>query len=153
MTDPRGAGLGAVHRTLKAGKPKPYPAVPGTLGDHLKRRRLELGLLQREVAEQLGVSESTLRHWEKYTTTPAIRFVPRILEFLGYDPYPEPIDLSQRLFWARRRRGRSIREVARELGIDPGTLQRWERGLRIPRGKWLELVERLVDPRWAGIAP
>ncbi len=103
------------RKALRAAKPKPYPSVPVTLGEHVKTRRIQLGLLQRELAKQLGVSEWTLRHWEKDTTTPAIRFVPRIIAFLGYDPYPEPIDLSQRLFSAGRRQGLSICELAKHL--------------------------------------
>jgi DNA-binding XRE family transcriptional regulator len=135
------------RKTLKAAKPKPYPAVPVTLGDHLKMRRIELGLLQRESAKQLGVSEWTLRHWEKDTTTPAIRLVPRIIAFLGYDPYPQQIDLSQRLFSARRSQGLSIRQLTKHLGIDTETLRRWERGIRIPRGRWLELLEEFLRGR------
>jgi len=61
---------------------------PSPRGDHLKRRRLELGFLQREVAKELGVSEWTLRHWEEDARTPAIRFVPRIIAFLGYGILP-----------------------------------------------------------------
>ncbi len=134
-------------KTLRAAKPKPYPSLPVTLGDHLKKRRIELGLLQRELAKQLGVSEWTLRHWEKDSRAPAIRFVPRIIERLGYHPDPEPKGLGQRIEWARRREGLSIRELAMKLGVDPETLRRWGRGIRIPRGGWLELVEEFLRGR------
>jgi DNA-binding XRE family transcriptional regulator len=93
------------RKTLKSAKPKPYPSIPITLGDHLKKRRVEFGHIQRELAEHLGVSESTVRHWETNTTTPAIRFVPRIITFLGYDPYPVPKSLQARLLAARRQQG------------------------------------------------
>jgi hypothetical protein len=74
-----------------------------------------LELLQREVAAQLRVNEWTWRNWETNTKAPAIRFVPRIVAFLEYDPFPEPIDLSQRLFSARRSQGLSMREFAEHL--------------------------------------
>ena len=77
----------------------------------------------------------------------AIRFVPGIIAFLGYDPYPEPIELSQRLFSARRSQGLSIRELAKRLGMDPETLRRWERGIRVPRGRWLGLVDEFLCGR------
>lgn len=96
------------------------------------------------MAKRLRVSERTLRHWEKDTTAPAIRFVPRIITFLEYDLYPEPMNPSQRLFASRRRQGLAIRELAGQLGIDPETLRRWERGFRVPRGRWLELVEEFL---------
>ncbi|MBI1951143.1 MAG: helix-turn-helix transcriptional regulator [Acidobacteria bacterium] len=48
------------HVTLRGQKPRPprYPEVPKTLGDHLRRRRLDLGISQRELAERLGVSKT-----------------------------------------------------------------------------------------------
>ena len=42
--------------TLKGAKPPAFHGVPVTLGDHSKKRRLELRLLQREVGERIGVS-------------------------------------------------------------------------------------------------
>jgi transcriptional regulator with XRE-family HTH domain len=80
-----------------------------TPGDHLKRRRIGLCLLQRELAKELGVSEWMLRHWERNTTAPAIGFVPRIVAFLGYDPHPVPKFLPDRLLAARRQQGISRR--------------------------------------------
>jgi transcriptional regulator with XRE-family HTH domain len=43
--------------------------------------------------------------------------------------------------------GLSASEVARELGVSPGAVSRWERGQRAPRGevatKWAALLRRL----------
>lgn len=51
----------------------------------------------------------------------------------------------------RRRReaaGLSLREVAGALGVDPTTLQKWERGDRAPRGepaiRWMDLLDQLA---------
>lgn len=46
----------------------PQPRVPrkaGTLGERLTRRRLELGLTQREVAEQAGLHAGHVAHLER----------------------------------------------------------------------------------------
>jgi transcriptional regulator with XRE-family HTH domain len=43
---------------------------------------------------------------------------------LGYDPFPEPGSVSERLLAKRRAMGWSIREAAAELGVDPGDLGR-----------------------------
>jgi DNA-binding transcriptional regulator YiaG len=134
-------------KTLRSAKPKAHPLVLSTLGDHLLKRRHEFGLLQKDAARSLGVNAWTLANWEKGYTQPKLRFWPRIIQFLGYDPNPEPIDLPQKLFSARRRRGLSIRDLANQLGVDPETLRRWERGNRIPRGRWLELVEEFLRGR------
>jgi uncharacterized protein YegP (UPF0339 family) len=40
-------------------------------------RRLDLGLLQREVAERLGADPCTITNWELKRTKPALRFLPR----------------------------------------------------------------------------
>jgi DNA-binding transcriptional regulator YiaG len=132
------------RKTLKAAKPKPYPSVPVTLGDHLKKRRCELGLLQREVAAQLRVNEWTWRNWETNRRAPAIRFVPRIIAFLGYDPYLAPSSLPERILAARRRQETSRREFARRLGLDEETLALWERGTRQPRGEYLISVGQFL---------
>ena len=54
------------HVRLTARKPSPaaYPKEMKTLGDHLRKRRLDLGLLQREVADRLGVTKDTIHNWE-----------------------------------------------------------------------------------------
>jgi DNA-binding XRE family transcriptional regulator len=43
----------------------PYPRAPRTLGEHLKKRRCELGLRQKDAAQLLGVNEFTYLGWEK----------------------------------------------------------------------------------------
>ena len=45
----------------------------------------------------------------------------------------------------RTRLGLSQKESAERLGVDPGTLARWERGEREPQGGFLKLVERLFE--------
>ena len=41
-----------------------YPEERRTLGDHIRAARLERGLLQREVAEAIGVRCGTVNKWE-----------------------------------------------------------------------------------------
>lgn len=36
--------------------PKPYDFIPTTIGEHILKRRLELGHYQKDVANQLGVN-------------------------------------------------------------------------------------------------
>jgi DNA-binding transcriptional regulator YiaG len=134
-------------KTLRSWKPTLYPDVPETLGDHLLKRRHELGLLQKDAAHSLGVNVWTLANWEKGYTSPKLCLWPGIIEFLGYDPNPEPDGLGQQIFSTRRRQGLPIRELAKQLGVDPETLRRWGRGTRIPRGRWLELVEEFLRGR------
>ena len=87
-----------------------------------------MGLLQRDVAERIGVTPFTILNWEKGRTTPSISAVPGIIEFLRYDPYPKPSSIPEQLVAKRRSMGWSIARAAREIGVDPGTWSNWERG-------------------------
>ena len=44
---------------------KQYPKEINTLGDHIKKRRLDLGMLQVQVAEKIGADVTTIRNWER----------------------------------------------------------------------------------------
>jgi transcriptional regulator with XRE-family HTH domain len=112
----------------------------------LRRRRLDLGLLQREVAERLGADPCSVTNWELGRTKPALWFLPAIVRFLGYVPWSADGSIGQRLLAHRRERGLSQSALAQLLGIDPGTLGRWERGLRTPLGAFARRVEVVFRP-------
>jgi transcriptional regulator with XRE-family HTH domain len=115
--------------TLTAPKPTKKPTVLKTLGDHIRKRRLELGSFQKDVAERIGVDQTTVHNWERGYTKPPIRYLPRILEFLCYDPSSsEPKTIGEKLLAYRRLRGMNQKDLARQIGIDPTTLSRIERG-------------------------
>ena len=59
---------------------------------------------------------------------------PKIIEFLGYSPHDPDWPPGERLTWIRRYRGLSQKVMARRLRVDPGTVARWERGEREPKG-------------------
>ena len=134
------------HAHLKGPRPLPrsYPQVLAAIGDHLRKRRLDLGLLQREVAERLGVTESTVTNWELNRTKPAFWFLPGIIRFLGYTPWAADGSIGDRMLAYRRERALSQAAFAQVLSVDHGTLGRWERGLRRPNGKYAHLVELLL---------
>lgn len=72
------------HVILRGQRPLPaaYPKELKTLGDQLRKRWLDLGLLQRDVARELGVSVATITNWELHHTMPAQRLESRISRFL-----------------------------------------------------------------------
>ena len=109
-----------------------YPAELRTIGDHVQARRLDLGLLQREAAAQMGVYPETIRNWELGWREPALRSLPAIVRFLGYSPLPQGETLGERIVGYRKLRGVSRERLARELRIDPTTLWRWESGRADP---------------------
>jgi DNA-binding transcriptional regulator YiaG len=134
------------HAELRATKPKPshYPKRLNTLGDHLRSRRLDLGLFQSKVAEHIGVDTTTIHNWEGNKSVPAIRYIPAILRFLGYNPFPPALTLPERLATVRKMLGMSQRNLAEFLGVDPGTLQGWEAGQHEPIGRNVALIDRFL---------
>ena len=106
------------------------------MGQHLKKRRMELGFFQRDLRERFRLEKETYANWEKDRCQPAIRHWPGIIEFLGYDPNPEPKTFGEKLLAYRRRHGLSRKALARQLGLDEATLLWWERDLRIPQRQW-----------------
>ena len=125
---------------LSAKKPGSVSGKPQSLGEHLRHRRWELGLFQKDAAKRLQIDAWTLGNWEKDKTVPAVRFLPRIIAFLGYDPYPAPETIAETLVAHRRRHGLSRTKQATLIGIDEGVLLRVERSQECPSGKCGERI-------------
>lgn len=125
--------------SLKATRPTRciYPHQLKTLGDHLRKRRLALGLLQDEAAQKIGVTGGSLRFWELNASQPKIEHMPAVIEFLGYNPFPSDDSISGRLISFRRSNGISRQVFARFIGVDDYTLARWEQG-KLTRKKYLK---------------
>ena len=68
-------------------------------------------------------------------------FLPAIVRLLGYAPWTTDGSIGDRLLAYRRERGLPQSAFAGLLGVDPGTLSRWERGLRVPTGTYERLAQ------------
>ena len=129
---------------LKALKPKDTDFEPETLGEHIRKRRLELSLTQKQAAKRLRVNPWTVLNWEKGHTEAPIASMPAILRFLGYDPFPVPVTLPERMLAKRRARGWSIADAAKQLGVDEGTWGNWERTGHIKWNRYRLIVETFL---------
>ena len=105
---------------------------------------MDLGLIQRRVAEMLGADPWTYLLWEHDRTRPTPRFVPAIIQFLGYDPFPKGVTFPDRLRAARRSLGLTHRALAMELDVDPSTVLNWERGRHTPPVAYWPRLQQLV---------
>jgi DNA-binding transcriptional regulator YiaG len=101
-------------------------------------------LTGRSISE-LGVDKTSVFNWEANTSAPEIRYVPAIIRFLGYNPLPAAKGWGERLVWRRTTQGMTQKEAARGLGVDQGTLARWEQGKREPQGAFLGRVKRFLQ--------
>jgi transcriptional regulator with XRE-family HTH domain len=134
---------------LKAQKPvhrEKYPDFCRTWGDWIKARRLDLKLSKAQLSFKLNVSDITIYLWEKNKIRPSLAQIPKIIEFLGRDPFGvETTNLGERIREYRRVRGLSQRELATRLGIDTTTLGSWERGEHRPAKRLLDKIAD-IDP-------
>ena len=137
----RVALLPSLRIRLKSLIRKEVEKPPQTLGEHVRKRRRQLGLSQAAAGACLGVSAPTVLHWEKGRTEPPIGLMPALLWWLGLQPLSAPQTLQERMLAARRAAGWTIAEAARRLGIDPATWGDWERTGRIAWRRY----ERLLD--------
>jgi site-specific DNA recombinase len=124
-----------------------------TVGDHLLRRRVVLKLLQKQVAEQLGLDKMTISNWENGRSKPGPAHMPAVIRFLGYNPLPASKEWPDRLVHGRTAMGLTQREAARRIGVDAGTLARWERGEREPSGAFATLATRFLASLAAKASP
>lgn len=93
----------------------------------------------------MGVHEQTITNWEGNESQPALRYVPAILRFLGYNPSKDNGSFPERLVEARRALGLSRRKMAQKLDIDPATVQGWESGQQRPTDRRLEEVTNIIE--------
>lgn len=69
---------------LIAYKPKPedYPSNPVTLGDHLKKKRLDENLSMEQVCKDLNINPSTRLRWENNMIEPRGESVEKLKQYL-----------------------------------------------------------------------
>ena len=65
---------------------KAYPKQLSTIGDHIRKRRLDLKLFQRELAEMVGVHDVDVCKWENNKVMIPESCQEKIIAFLGYNP-------------------------------------------------------------------
>jgi DNA-binding transcriptional regulator YiaG len=73
-----------IKYTVKRPKALPdgYPLRPKTMGERLKKKRLDMGLYQKDVAEIIGVDVNTVTNWEKGRYKPCRENLGRVEGFL-----------------------------------------------------------------------
>jgi transcriptional regulator with XRE-family HTH domain len=124
------------HLTLKAKKPvsrEKYPDFMRTWGDHIKVRRLDLKLTKRQLSLKFNVSDVTIYLWEKNRVKPSLTQIPKIIEFLGRDPFSKTAEnIGDKIREYRRVRGLTQKKLAAQLGVDQTTLAGWESGEHRP---------------------
>lgn len=118
---------------------------PVTLGDKLRNRRIELQLLQKDVAAILDVTEDSITLWENNHAHAMINHYPKIISFLGYVPFPyETKTLGGKINLYRILCGLSYRNLGKLLGVDQTTIMKWESNQSVPLERTRSVVMNLV---------
>jgi transcriptional regulator with XRE-family HTH domain len=145
----------------------PIAKEPTTLGQHLKKKRFSAGIKQAEAALKLGISDRTLSLWETDRVYPAWTFQPRLVVYLGYDPFNDPtlgrpkgnetscvailssdapVTIGQKIKRRRLTLKKTRRQLAKEMGISVKTLWGWETDRRKPtRQSQKEITKFLAE--------
>jgi len=144
----------------------PIAKEPTTLGQHLKKKRFMAGIRQKEAAVKLGVSNRTLSLWETDRVSPAWAFQPRLVAYLGFDPFNEPtlrtpkgnesscvaffspntpVSIGQKIKEFRLKSRKTRKQMASELGVSIKTLWGWETNRWQPSPKCIKLVTGLAS--------
>ncbi|MGE0129490.1 MAG: helix-turn-helix domain-containing protein [Blastocatellales bacterium] len=138
--------------TLKGLRPLPpaYPKELNTLGDWIRKTRLDQGLFQEQVAQMLGVTEQSVTNWELHYNEPEALHIPRIIEFIGYCPYDPTTNLIDRVETIRRAFGLTQEQFSRILKVDESSFASWVRREHKPVKRSVEILRSfLADPgRW-----
>jgi ribosome-binding protein aMBF1 (putative translation factor) len=71
-----------------------YPKDPRTLGDHIRKARMDRHLMVKELAKCVGVVPETVINWEKRNLTPTRKHMERIRAVLGLNA--DTVGSSQR---------------------------------------------------------
>jgi DNA-binding XRE family transcriptional regulator len=76
-----------IPREFKGKKPraKAYPREVTTIGDAIRERRLDLGLLQKDIAKIIGCDQTSILNWKKGYNKPAMNKMAGVVRFLGAD--------------------------------------------------------------------
>ena len=130
---------------------KGYPETPGTLGEHLRKRRLDLRQTQEQVAARFHVSFTSYNGWEADRIAPNFAKWPELIRFLGYDPSPTPLSFGESVTALRRVLGLDKRKLATKLGVDVKSVLNWEAGRTSPLPSMLKRIVALVgkfDAPW-----
>ncbi len=148
----RVAFVPGVPLLLKSLRKKDDFLDPNNLGEHLKKRRQELGLLQREVAVQMGILKETYANWENGHTEPVASQFRPVVAFLRFDPSPAPATLAERLEAKRRATGMTFSQAAKRLGWDEGPLTRYLNGIWRMPGQRAAALARFLGLGEQGVA-
>lgn len=110
-----------------------------TLGDHIWKVRTERNELQKDVARFIGVTKYTISHWETNLDAISAKNVPKVIEYLGYNPLLDNQELTyaQRVKNTRLSLGLTKEQLAKRALVALNTIDNIETGRTKKPRKWI----------------
>ena len=117
-----------------------------TVGDHILKRRLDLRLEQKLVAKIIGTDKCSIANWEHNRSRPRIRYLPKIIDFLGYIPKDlfTANTFGEKIHVYRKIHGLTQKQMADKIGIDPSTVRYMENGKHKPTKKMIKKITKCI---------
>lgn len=114
--------------------------------DNLKLLRKKKELTQKQVAEELGMTQQNYQKWESGKSSPSGETLEKLSEYFGVsidfllrgETSEEDVPLTRhqartlRLYGLRQETELTIEEVAQKIGVDPELYRAWENGEKTP---------------------
>ena len=105
-----------------------------------------MNLTKRQLSSKFHVDDTTIYLWEHNRVQPSVIQIPKIIEFLGRNPFEVKSEsLGDKLRSYRRLNGLSQKKFAEQLGVDFTTLAGWERGEHKPLKRLLNKLETVLS--------
>jgi len=115
------------------------------LSNHIRQRRMELQMSRDDLAQLLDVTKDTVVYWETKQIAPNIMQLPKILAFLGYNPFEDETGtLGGKIKEYRYRNGLSQRKLASLLAVSVSAIKSWEENAFKPTSEHQERLKELL---------
>ena len=122
-------------------------------GAHLEAARKQAGLRRIDLAYQMGVTEETIRLWEKGSVQPSVERLARLIALMSLEAgdwaveasqTPDLPPLARRLRQEREGRGMTQAEAVRLLDVPQATYAGWETGRTTPGAHLFEVLAEFL---------
>lgn len=121
---------------------------PAIIGQHIRKRRIDLYLKQSDVSAIFDVSVDSVTYWENGRSVPQVSHYPKIIAFLGYDPFQvDDSTLGGRIKKYRFENGLSKEKFGDLLGVDETSILAWEANERKPLKGKMRLLEKILHQK------
>jgi len=123
----------------------PYTTQPATIGEHLRKARVDKNMHQAEVAALLHVCEDSITGWENGRSEPRISYYKELISFIGYYPFThETESLGGKILKYRQTHGLTRRQMGRKVGVNASAIESWEKGVNQPTKSSLEQLNTFL---------